>query len=354
MPDGNREKAKCECWFLDVGQGSANVILLGGGKAIVIDCGPVGAEQTRQFLKGHAHVDTIEALIITHNDTDHDGHAAAVIEAYPNAIKDIYVLADRNVEEILLRKTLTRLMQNEKGEYPIPKRLESDGDAPRILFSENDITLKVIYPDLTATWQAEMSTSRRANRTSAILRLSCGERKIVFSSDATIESWDYIASKVIGEIPLLCDVMTVPHHGGKISIGDEAACQQRLYSEIIRPIYGIISVGSNNISGHPLAECITALRRAGVKVLCTQMTPQCCEDIENIRPLRRTISRPARSDRKVNKSSTGRSRHVACFGSVVAEISSEAVRISNLATFEQDMVSFGQVPGFTPICRPLN
>jgi competence protein ComEC len=353
MPAGNSGEAKCECWFLDVGQGSANVILLGGGKAIVVDCGPVGANQARQLLKALS-IDTIEALVITHNDNDHDGHAAAIIEAYPNAIKDIYLLADRNAEEISLRKTLARIMQNEKREYPVPKRLEADGDAPRILFSENDVTLKVIYPDLPAALKAEMSASRRANLTSAILQLSCGERKIVFSGDAPIESWELLSARIIAKKPLACDVMTIPHHGGKISNNDEPACQQRLYSEIIRPIYGIVSVGSNNTFGHPLAECISALRQAGVKVLCTQMTPQCCENIENIRTLRRTISRPARSTREENRSSTGRSRHVACFGSVVAEVSPQKVRISNLVTFEQDRASFGQVLGFTPICEPLN
>jgi competence protein ComEC len=352
MPAENSGEAKCECWFLDVGQGSANVILLGGGKAIVIDCGPVGAGQARQLLKA-SKIDSIEALIITHNDNDHDGHAAAIIEAYPNAIKDIYFLADREPEEISLRKTLARLMQNDRGEYPVPKRLEADGDAPRILFSENNITLKVIYPDLTAALQAEMLASRRPNRTSAILWLGCGERKIVFSSDASIESWELLSARILAEKPLACDVMTIPHHGGKIG-GDEPVSQQRLYSEIIRPICGVVSVGSNNTFGHPLAECITALRQAGVRVLCTQMTPQCCEDIENIRTLRRTISRPARSTREENRSSTGKSRHVACFGSVVAEVSSEAVRISNLVTFEQDRASFGQIPSFTPICRPLN
>jgi hypothetical protein len=245
-------------------------------------------------------------------------------------------------------------MQNDRGEYPVPKRLEADGNAPRILFSENNVTLRVIFPDLTAALYAEMSASRRANLTSAILQLSCGERKIVFSGDAPIESWELLSARIIAEKPLVCDIMTIPHHGGKISDADETACQKRLYSEIIRPIYGIISVGSNNTFGHPLTECVTALRQADVKVLCTQITPQCCEDIENIRTLRHTINRPARSTREENRSSTGRSRHVACFGSVVAEVSPQEVRISNLVSFEQDRASFGQVAGFTPICRPLN
>ena len=103
-----------------------------------------------------------------------------------------------------------------------------------------------------------------------------------------------------------------------------------------------------------LDEAISALVKAGVKVLCTQMTSKCSADLETIRSKRRTISRPARSTRSESRSAGRHSRHVACFGSVIAEVSSQAVRISNLATFEQDMASFAQVSGFAPLCSFLN
>ena len=123
----------------------------------------------------------------------------------------------------------------------------------------------------------------------------------------------------------------------------EESDQKRLYSHIIRPEYGVISVGTYNRYEHPCAASIAALKAAGVKVLCTQITDKCCGDLESIRPLRRTITKPARSTKDVSKTQGGRSKHVACFGTVVAEVSENNFRIANLATFEEDRKKFETV-----------
>jgi len=322
--------SSCECWFLDVGQGTSNVILLGEGRAIVIDCGPRGSKQTIQLLE--QYVDTIEALIISHNDIDHDFNVEEVLAAFPKAINRIFFLRDRPPENI---RTFSILMSKQKENYPRPEWIESG----KVIFSEGDIILRTLYPDLMENLEAEKSGRRMPNRTSGILQLKCGNRKIVFSGDATIEAWDSLASRIQDKKPLCCDIMTVPHHGGKISQNpsQENSCQEKLYSEIIKPSYGILSVGTINQYNHPSPEAISALREAGVNVLCTQMTKKCSGDLEAVRSLRRTINRPARS--KINKSRTrgGNSKNVACFGSVVAEISTDCVKISNLDRYKKDM-----------------
>ena len=88
----------CECWFLDVGQGASNVILLPNNRAIVIDCGPKGSNETIQLLK--RYTDTLEALIITHNHSDHDGNVAEILCAFPRAIRRIYFLRDKQANKI--------------------------------------------------------------------------------------------------------------------------------------------------------------------------------------------------------------------------------------------------------------
>jgi competence protein ComEC len=344
----------CECWFLDVGQGSANVILIGEGRAIVIDSGPATSVQTMELLR--SYVDTIEVLIITHNDKDHDGNVARILYAFPKAVRRIFFLRDRSAPEIRLHRALAILSSEERKNYPAPERLEADPGKPKVLFKENELKLSLLYPTYSNSLNSESAGARSQNYTSGILKLSFGDRRVVFSGDATIEAFDHIASKVKHKKPLLCDVMTVPHHGGKIASKKDAeqASQDRLYSEIITPRYAVVSVGTINTFGHPTQELILSLIKAGVTVLCTQMTPRCSADLEAIRSLRRTISRPARSTRSECRSAGGYSKHVACFGSVVAEVFSQEVRISKLVTFEQDKVSFGQVTGFAPICKPLN
>jgi beta-lactamase superfamily II metal-dependent hydrolase len=62
------EKISCICYFLDVGQGTSNIVYLGDGRAVVID-GGVSSGVPLQFL--NRYVKAIEALVISHNDKDH-------------------------------------------------------------------------------------------------------------------------------------------------------------------------------------------------------------------------------------------------------------------------------------------
>jgi len=353
---GENEQPGCECWFLDVGQGTSNVILLEGGRAIVIDCGPRGSQQTIQLLR--RYVDTIEALIISHNDADHDYNVPQVLNQYRKATKNIFFLQDRAATRTGLPRTFGVLESAEDGDYPTPRRLEVDKGAPRVLFSENRMTLSLLYPDLTANLSAQAALTGGPNRTSAVLRLCCGDRRMVFSGDATIEAWEYLAAKIRENKPLSCDVMTVPHHGGKISTSTDSAeeefCQNRLYSDLIRPMFGIISVGTINEYGHPRDEALKALMKAGVTVLCTQMTTACCSDVETVRSQRGGVSHPSRSTRHSRKTQSGRSKDVACFGSIVAEVSEAHLRIANLRRYERDMENLTRVIGFNACCRGRN
>jgi len=343
----NLPYASCECWFLDVGQGTSNVILLGGGRAIVVDCGPHGSQQTIELLC--RHVDTIEALIVSHNDADHDFNVPQVLHQYRKATKNIFFLQDRSPVD--LPRTLAVLRSAKDGDFPTPTRLEVDAGAPRVLFSEHGIELSLLYPDLMANLGAQAAGG--PNQTSGVLRLRCNGRRIVFSGDATIEAWEYLAAHMPEDKPLLCDIITVPHHGGKISTnpGGEEALQGRLYKDLIKPEFAVISVGTNNQHGHPKAETVNALVKAGATVLCTEMTERCCDDLEATRSMRGPLASPSRSTRETSKTQSGRSKDVACFGSVVAEISTTHLQISGLSRYQRDMRNCTATSGFAPVCR---
>jgi beta-lactamase superfamily II metal-dependent hydrolase len=287
---------------------------------------------------------------LSHNDEDHDHNAPAILTQYRKAINKVFFLQDRRVEE--MKRTLAVLKEAEEGDYPAPQRLEADSGAPRVVFSEDGITLAVMYPDLMANVMAQDSAKGRPNQTSVILRLTCGGRRIVFAGDATIEAWDYLSSKMTCEKPLSCDIITIPHHGGSVTSDSskEDSAQGRLYSKIVRPEYGIASVGTNNQHQHPSEASIAALQKAGVKVLCTQMTQKCCDDLEAIRRVRSIVTRPARSRADSTRRRAGKSKHVACYGSIVAEVSSGQVRISGLKRWQKDFETFGGLTGFHPLC----
>jgi competence protein ComEC len=345
------EQAACECWFLDVGQGTSNVILLGDARAIVIDCGPRGSRQTSQLL-AQQYVDTIEVLIISHNDDDHDYNVGQILNQYRKATKKILFLQSRPAAKNDMPRTFAVLKNAADGDFPSPERLEAKAGTAKKLFSQDGITLSILYPDLMANLQAQ--GVGKPNQTSAILRLSCAGRRVVFSGDATMDAWEWLARKFPEAKPLLCDVMTIPHHGGAISGSqiDEATSQRRLYTDLIKPKFGIVSVGSVNPYGHPSIATIRALLDASVTVLCTQMTRRCCGDLEAIRSSRGVLSRPSRSTETPSTTHSRKSKHVACFGSIVAEISENHLRISNLNRHEQAMEAFSRLESFSPLCRP--
>ena len=64
-----------EVYFLDVGQGTCNLLLLGGQQAVVIDGGGRGSRTLLQALE-RFRVSHIVRLIVSHNDADHTGGTA--------------------------------------------------------------------------------------------------------------------------------------------------------------------------------------------------------------------------------------------------------------------------------------
>ena len=118
--------------------------------------------------------------------------------------------------------------------------------------------------------------------------------------------------------------LSVPHHGGNVAdrrrrgesyVEYEARVQEDLtwlYSAGVRCRFAIVSVGTNNQYGHPNAKAISALRSSGAHVLCTQITPQCHDDLEQLRPGVRRAEYPSQSRGGRDLTTGGKSRNVAC------------------------------------------
>lgn len=364
---GLKPAIHAECFLVDVGQGACTIIYLGDGRAILIDCGPSISAAMAQFLR--RFVVTIDALIISHNHADHDGGVARILQMYPLAIRRIYFLQDAPAKHI---KTY-RLAKREMAAGQLlnaPERLEAK-PKPRILYpNENDppppdrakdIRLLLYYPTFMEALDGENepTAQRRSNRTSAILAVHAGMRTITLPGDASIESWRALRSRMGGK--LLTDVVVLPHHGGNVThrnAGEnQAAYGQRssddmaeLYSEIISPKLAVISVGSSNRYGHPKQAAIAAVRGAGAKVVCTQMTEQCCANLESIRPGLVQIASPSQSSPIVTTTNSDKSKDVACFGTVVVGIHPNELTIDQLDE-HQTAVDRLAASGTPVLCR---
>jgi competence protein ComEC len=329
-----------ECWVLDVGQGSSQIILLPNGGAIVIDCGPNHAEHVplrllKRYLRG-----PIEAFIITHNDTDHDGGAAKLFLEFAPQIRRAYFIHDRPHNDMLLWSVLEREKEKKRYTGQDAVRLEWSPDRQSIFAdSTQQIYLDVIAPDF-KTASAKIGKS---NEMCGILILRCGARQIVFSGDSTESEWNVVRER-LGQ-PLICDALIVPHHGAKL--GNEAS----LYADCIKTEYAIISAGSRNSYNHPHKDTMTALVKSGCKILCTQITPNCCDDIEQLRPGMIQPTDPSRSTSKERINKNGRSKNVGCASSIVMTLSQQKALVQRYDTHQHAIDSKLGTAGFHPLCR---
>lgn len=70
--------------------------------------------------------------------------------------------------------------------------------------------------------------------------------------------------KGISEQPIKADILKVGHHGSKTSSSKE-------FIQKVKPTFAVISCGLNNRFGHPHAETINTLEKAGVTILRTDV-----------------------------------------------------------------------------------
>ena len=346
-----------ELCFVDVAQGSASVILLGGGRAIVIDCGGLQARTVISLLS-RFRVSTITRLIVTHNHADHSAGAVAILTAYQNRVDEIWmvydtVLADsvfwERVEEDVTAGRLT-----EEQIFRLEYR-----NGPTEVYRGDGMLLTAIAPSMLGNLRAIRDAN--PNATSGVLVMKRDGKQVVFSGDSTIPEWQAIRRQ--RGRPIECLLLTVPHHAGKVweeqRPGEtDAVFSARvraeldwLYTDAIEAEVGVVSVGTSNSYRHPRAEVLDAFRRNGGTVFCTQMTSRCDRDLETQRRRALPLLLPSRSSPTMQRTARGASSNVACGGTLVVEFVAGVVTILRLAEHQATVSRVPHVAGQRPLCR---
>jgi len=333
-----------EVYFVDIGRGTSCVILLGDNRAIVIDCGKQSGVLL-QLLK-RFQVQELERLCVSHNHDDHVGGAVAVLTEYEGMIDRVCFLEDGKLLQTLFWRKVKQQIENGTLQTRQLVRLHCD-DRPKMLYEERSrkLTLKIFSPRFIDNLQAKDEND--ANATSAVLVLTCGNRRVVFAGDSTIRQWKRIREE--RSSPLACDILSVAHHAG--IVWDDPSELAWLYSEGVRPSNAVVSVATSNTDGHPRREVITNLIAAGAKVMCTQITTRCCDSLEPLRPGVVPIILPGRSKPTRDLTGSGNSRDVACAGTVVAEIMNDRLLIRRISDHQAAVDRLTTHPGGHPLCR---
>ncbi len=344
-----------ECFFLDVGQASAHVVDLGDGSAIVVDCGRT-PHVLLELLRDHLDISRIAALVLTHNHIDHSGGMPAVLARYRKQIDFIGILQDLPAADLQQKRVFGSLEEEvSKGHAPRPTRLEC-ADGFRYVYpmngkpSSDGVCVEIVFPDLLQNLHSQTHSSQNAR--SAVLRLQCGSRKIVFPGDAELSVWKTVSQSLT--TPITCDVLAVPHHGGQIvrqqrsgeSDGDFYAAIRSdydwLYRDCIRPEYAIVSAGSGNTHDHPIPVHLDALHAADAKILCTQITDRCHGSIAQLAPAVLPQSLPGHAK--------GSNPAVACAGTVLVQIGPDEITVDRFDDHRQEVRRKVSAPDGTPRC----
>jgi competence protein ComEC len=219
---------------LDVGQGLA-VHVQTAAHDLLYDAGPAFSPDANSgnriilpYLRA-VGVRRLDAFVITHQDKDHSGGAASVLDGLP-------------VNELISSLPF----EHELSAAPVRQRDCRDG----MRWEWEGVRFAMLYPP------AEQYQARPAktNDMSCVLKISAAGRSLLLTSD--IEAWSEqrLLADHPGELP--SDVLLVPHHGSRTSSTAE-------FIAAVAAPQVIFPVGYRNRFNHPRADVVERYRGSG-------------------------------------------------------------------------------------------
>src|SRR6266705_2282452 len=195
-----------ELWItvLDVGQG-LSVLARTERHALLYDAGPAfnaaadsGSRVIVPYLRGEG-IAALDALVVSHDDRDHSGGAASVLEAIPVGV----LWSSLSPDHALL----------EAAAWRAPCRADRkwfwDGVAFEFLHPQEDIPA---------------GRAARANNRSCVLRIEAPGGRVLLAGDIERAAEHELLRRAPGLLP--AEVLVVPHHGSATSSAPEFV-QQR-------------------------------------------------------------------------------------------------------------------------------
>lgn len=241
--------------MLDVGQGDCIYIRSGEGKHYLIDAGSSTKKdmmeyQVIPYLK-FMGVEHLEAVFVTHLDSDHCGGVFDLLEEYPMQGLTIgsLILPDIGRESADEPYEEMEKLAAEKG---VKVQYMSRGQR----IKDKEMSFTCMHPD------AGYETGEK-NEYSLVLLLTYQEFKGLFTGDVEgsgeVMAWEYMQGS--GKADELT-VLKVAHHGSGNSTGMEML-------DILSPRIALISCGKNNRYGHPHEDLLKRLDAVGSRIYTT-------------------------------------------------------------------------------------
>ncbi len=224
--------------FLDVGQGDAVHVVVGGRKQILIDAGPGRAIERRLWENGFG--DTLDLLVATHAHDDHIGgvpwvFGKYVVRAYMDNGIPHTTGSYANALAALSRETGVQYLEASERTVNVGRAALRILPPPRIDAGQNDNSVGIL--------------------------LEFGKFRALFtgdSQDGELRRW--AQDKRLSQV----HVLKAAHHGSHNGFTPELA-------QLTRPRVVVISAGKRNGYGHPSPTVIQSWRGQGADVYSTHV-----------------------------------------------------------------------------------
>ena len=229
-----RYLAPPEVIILDVGQADS-ILIRDGSSAVLVDAGVDDEVATALARNNVRHLD---AVVITHWDSDHCGGLDAVFDtvgverivvaegAAANAPQSVTSLDLPRVESVLAGDSINVGRFCCRVVWP---RSDVDG-----FDNEDSIALDVAYEDAGVSMD------------------------VLLTGDTEVDE-ERAYAYAVGEV----DVLKLGHHGSAESVDAEVL-------EMFDPLLAVASAGEGNRYGHPAEACIELLAEHGTQTVCTK------------------------------------------------------------------------------------
>lgn len=219
--------------FCDVGQGAATLLQLGSYQTL-IDTGP--DQRVLSCIGRHIPFfdHTIETVIISHNQKDHNGGLLALQNKYH--IEHVY------------------------GPPPKPAFL----DTSQFTVVQDTILLYVKDADIIIHKASQSSSS--INDSANVVTIRTPHQTIFLTSDIN-------GGELKSLMPRDTTLLEVPHHGSKYGLYPDSL-------DLALPTLAVISVGIKNTYGHPSKEALGILKAKKIQIWRTDQQGELTIDLK--------------------------------------------------------------------------
>ena len=216
--------------FINVGQSVSTLIISPTGETMLVDTGHYrdDGEYVLQYLQAHG-IDRIDHLVVSHNDADHIGGNAAIIDYYETSANGIGAVYDPGIAATT--QTYGEYLDSvEEHDVTLYETREGDN------IGFNGVDVQVLGPP------EPYLESEARNENSIVLKLTHGQTSFLLSGDAEDDQEAYLVEEYGSQ--LQSTVLKAGHHGS-------ASSSSGGFLDAVDPQAVLISSGYDNQYGHP-------------------------------------------------------------------------------------------------------